>query len=62
MGSGQVSEEQIECFVESVSVLAFVAGVKDELRAFDLPNTRRVVESVFAVDHEDRTSANECSS
>lgn len=40
ISSGAIQLAQLQCFVESVTVLAMHAGVGDELKAFDHPMTR----------------------
>ena len=47
IASSNVSQIQIECFVESVCVLAAKADVKDELSVFDLPMVKSIVDKVF---------------
>ena len=42
MATGMVSEEQKECFVESVCVLAVEADVEKALLAFDTPDVRKI--------------------
>lgn len=48
VGSGQICDTQVECFVESVLVLAYKAGVLKQraLRPFDV--TRNIAEKVWA--------------
>lgn len=45
--AGGMSTEQVECFVESVCVLADKAGVRKSLSVFDLPELQAIVKKTL---------------